>query len=136
MSEPDRTATNEVVETNSAAISAETQAETSNVEHREEGSLFQRAPATPEEVEQGKPIALTPEAVGELTEEQWYAQAYRGGAAQLTPRAVAMGAFLGFLLAFTNLYVGLKTGWHLGVTITACILSFSIWGSLDRKSVV
>lgn len=132
MSEPDRTATNEVVETNSAAISAETQAETSNVEHREEGSLFQRAPATPEEVEQGKPIALTPEAVGELTEEQWYAQAYRGGAAQLTPRAVAMGAFLGFLLAFTNLYVGLKTGWHLGVTITACILSFSIWGSFVR----
>jgi uncharacterized oligopeptide transporter (OPT) family protein len=135
MSEPDRTATNEVVETNSAAISAETQAETSNVEHREEGSLFQRAPATPEEVEQGKPIALTPEAVGELTEEQWYAQAYRGGAAQLTPRAVAMGAFLGFLLAFTNLYVGLKTGWHLGVTITACILSFSIWGSFVRAGI-
>lgn len=135
MSEPDRTATNEVVETNAAAISAETQAETSNVEHREEGSLFQRAPATPEEVEQGKPIALTPEAVGELTEEQWYAQAYRGGAAQLTPRAIGMGAFLGFLLAFTNLYVGLKTGWHLGVTITACILSFSIWGSFVRMGV-
>lgn len=139
MSEPDRATTNEVVETNSDANSEEKNAETNESAHREvpreEGPLFQHAPATPEEVEQGKPIDLTPEAVGELSEEQWYAQAYRGGAAQLTPRAIGMGAFLGFLLAFTNLYVGLKTGWHLGVTITACILSFSIWGSLVRMGI-
>ncbi|HRI68685.1 MAG TPA: OPT/YSL family transporter, partial [Polyangium sp.] len=101
-------------------------------ERPQETGLFQSAPSTPEEVEQGKPVPLSPEAVGELTEEQWYAQAYRGGAAQLTPRAIAMGGALGFLLSFTNLYVGLKTGWHLGVTITACILSFSIWGFFMR----
>ena len=49
-----------------------------------------------------------------------------------TVRAVAMGSVLGFFLAFTNLYVGLKTGWYLGVAITAVILSFSIWTTLQR----
>jgi len=63
-----------------------------------------------------------------LSEEEWYAQAYRGDdTPQLTIRAVLMGSFLGFFLAFTNLYIGLKTGWHLGVAITACILSYTIW---------
>ncbi len=38
-----------------------------------------------------------------------------------------MGSALGFILAFTNLYAGLKTGWHLGVAITACVLSYTIW---------
>ncbi len=37
---------------------------------------------------------------------------------------------LGFGLAFTNLYIGLKTGWHLGVAITACIVSFALWQAL------
>ena len=97
-----------------------------------EGSLFQKAPQTAEEVEHGKPVELDPEAVGELDEEAWYAKVYRGGVAQLTVRAVVMGGCLGFLLAFTNVYVGLKTGWHLGVAITACILSFSIWGFFTR----
>ena len=83
-------------------------------------------------MERGKPVELAPEAVGELDEAAWYAKVYRGGVAQLTFRAVAMGGALGFLLAFTNLYVGLKTGWHLGVAITACILSFSIWGFVTR----
>ena len=121
-----KTAHNEVVETNPNQPPQE---------RPEETGLFQRAPSTPEEMEQGKPVPLSPEAVGELTEEQWYAQAYRGGAAQLTPRAILMGGVLGFLLAFTNLYVGLKTGWHLGVTITACILSFSIWGFFTRVGI-
>jgi uncharacterized oligopeptide transporter (OPT) family protein len=40
-----------------------------------------------------------------------------------------MGSLLGFLLAFTNLYVGLKTGWGLGVAITACIVSFALWNA-------
>ncbi|MRG96070.1 OPT family oligopeptide transporter [Polyangium spumosum] len=101
-----------------------------------EGPLFQRAPRTAEEIEHGKPLEIAPEAVGEMDEDTWYAKAYRGDrAAQLTPRAVGMGAALGFLLAFTNLYVGLKTGWHLGVAITACILSFSIWGALQRAGI-
>ena len=107
------------------------------VEGNGEGPLFQKAPVTEAEIERGKPLEIAPEAVGEMDEETWYAKAYRGETtAQLTPRAIGMGAALGFLLAFTNLYVGLKTGWHLGVAITACILSFSIWGAFQRAGVV
>lgn len=90
--------------------------------------IFQRAPSTPEEVERGKPLDLAPDQILTISEDEWYQRVYRGDdVAQLTVRAVLMGSALGFLLAFTNLYIGLKTGWHLGVAITACILSFTIW---------
>jgi uncharacterized oligopeptide transporter (OPT) family protein len=71
-----------------------------------------------------------------MDEKTWYEKAYRGeDAPQLTMRALLMGSLLGFFLAFTNLYIGLKTGWHLGVAITASILSFSIWSALVRAGV-
>jgi putative OPT family oligopeptide transporter len=38
-----------------------------------------------------------------------------------------MGGFLGGFMSLSNLYIGLKTGWGLGVAITSCILSYSIW---------
>ena len=41
-----------------------------------------------------------------------------------------MGSFLGGFMSLSNLYVGLKTGWGLGVSITACILSFAIYRTL------
>ena len=90
-------------------------------------SIFQPAPKTNEELEACAPLKVSPTDVAEMDEAQWYAEAYRGETPQLTIRAVLMGSFLGFFLAFTNLYIGLKTGWHLGVAITACILSYSIW---------
>lgn len=87
--------------------------------------LFQKAPSTPEEVERAKPLAIGPDEVLEFDEDRWYAEVYRGNDfPQLTIRAVLMGSALGFLLAFTNLYIGLKTGWALGVAITACILAY------------
>ena len=46
---------------------------------------------------------------------------------QLTWRAVLMGSALGAILSLTNLYIGLKSGWGMGVAITACILSYAIW---------
>jgi len=95
--------------------------------------LIQRAPRTQDEVDANKPLDLPPEQVLDLDERAWYARVYRGDATpQLTARALAMGSLLGFFLAFTNLYIGLKTGWHLGVAITASILSFSIWSALHR----
>lgn len=91
-------------------------------------ALFQKAPSTPEEIEASAPLSIPPAEVAEMSEEEWYAKAYRGDdTPQLTIRAVLMGSFLGFFLAFTNLYIGLKTGWHLGVAITACILSYTVW---------
>lgn len=67
---------------------------------------------------------LTPREI----EMNWYNNVYQGDRMkQLTLRAVLMGAVLGGFMSLSNLYVGLKTGWGLGVAITACILSFAIW---------
>src|SRR5262249_17517079 len=95
-------------------------------------SLFPRPPRTDEEMEASRPLEMPPEEVAELDEEAWHQRCYRGDAPQLTWRAVGSGAALGFLLALTNLYVGLKIGWHLGVGLTACILSFSLWTAASK----
>ena len=63
----------------------------------------------------------------EMLEKRWYQTVYQGDSMpQLTLRAIVMGSFLGGFMALSNLYVGLKTGWGLGVAITACILSYAI----------
>ena len=36
------------------------------------------------------------------------------------------GSLLGGLMSLSNLYIGLKTGWALGISITACILAYSL----------
>lgn len=95
--------------------------------------LFQKAPKTPEEAEQWKPLELGPDQVLKMDEDEWYAKIYRGeDAPQLTVRAVLLGSLLGFILAFTNLYIGLKSGWALGVVITAAIVAHSTWNFLLR----
>lgn len=69
----------------------------------------------------------------EELEREWYENVYRGDdMPQLTLRSVIMGSILGAFLSLQNLYVGLKTGWGLGVAITSCILSFTIWKSLRK----
>jgi uncharacterized oligopeptide transporter (OPT) family protein len=58
----------------------------------------------------------------------WLRDVYRGDTVpQLTPRAVVTGMIPGGVMALSNLYVGMKTGWSLGVTITACILAFAFF---------
>lgn len=94
-------------------------------------SVFQQPPQTPEEIEASKPLEIPPEQVAAFDEAEWYARAYRHDAPQLTVRAVVMGTVLGFFLAFTNVYIGLKTGWFLGVNLTACILTYAIWSSIS-----
>src|ERR1700756_3107009 len=65
----------------------------------------------------------------------WYKNVYQGDSMpQLTVRAILMGSVLGGFMALSNLYVGLKTGWGLGVQLTACILSFAIYRSLMTVS--
>jgi uncharacterized oligopeptide transporter (OPT) family protein len=60
----------------------------------------------------------------------WYENYYQGdNQPQLTVRAIVMGMALGGVMSLSNLYVGLKTGWGLGVAITACILSYALWQS-------
>src|ERR1017187_4392012 len=72
-------------------------------------------------------------------ERQWFEQVYRGrgdSMKQLTWRAVLMGSALGAVLSLTNLYIGLKSGWGIGVAITACILSYAIWTTFVKIGLV
>lgn len=93
-------------------------------------AFFQTPASTPEEIHAGRPLEKSPAEVQEMSEEEWYEHAFQGDSPQLTLRAVLMGTILGFFLSFTNIYVGLKTGWLLGVALTACILSYAIWNAL------
>lgn len=80
------------------------------------------------EPEDAPPIA---DIEGEDPEHKWFRTVYQGDKMpQLTLRAVIMGSLIGGFMSLSNLYVGLKTGWGLGVAITACILSYSIWTAL------
>ncbi|MDB5101419.1 MAG: hypothetical protein JWM80_5840 [Cyanobacteria bacterium RYN_339] len=66
-------------------------------------------------------------------ERHWFEHVYQGDdMPQLTVRSVIMGSALGCLMSLSNLYVGLKTGWGFGVSITACILSYTIWTTLHK----
>jgi putative OPT family oligopeptide transporter len=65
-------------------------------------------------------------------EREWLANVYQGDhVPQLTVRALIMGMLLGGIMSLSNLYVGLKTGWGLGVAITSSILAFAIFKSLQ-----
>ena len=50
---------------------------------------------------------------------------------QLTFRAFVAAAVIGALMAVSNLYVGLKSGWGLGVTITAAVIAYAMFKSLE-----
>jgi uncharacterized oligopeptide transporter (OPT) family protein len=65
-------------------------------------------------------------------ERYWLENVYQGGVRQLTPRAVIAGMLIGMVMCLSNLYVILKTGWSMGVTLTACILAFSFFNLLRQ----
>ena len=72
-------------------------------------------------------------------ERQWFDEVYRGRGdctAQLTWRAVLMGTVIGAVLSLTNIYIGLKSGWLIGVTVTACIVSYGVWSILLKAGLV
>jgi uncharacterized oligopeptide transporter (OPT) family protein len=77
---------------------------------------------------------LTPEQEEQMTPEQldkyWLENIYQGDTTQLTLRAVLTGCMLGGIMALSNLYVGLKSGWGLGVDFAAIILAYAIWKGL------
>jgi uncharacterized oligopeptide transporter (OPT) family protein len=62
----------------------------------------------------------------------WLANVFKGDMPQLTLRSALTGMILGGVLSLTNLYVGAKTGWTLGVGITSVILAFSAFKILKR----
>lgn len=78
---------------------------------------------------------LTDEEIRTWTPEQkdrwWLENVYRGDMPQLTLRSAVTGFLLGGVLCATNLYIGAKTGWSLGVGVTSVILSFLIFKILS-----
>ena len=74
---------------------------------------------------------LTDEQIRDWTLEQkdrwWLENVWSGDMPQLTVRSAVTGMMLGGVLSLTNLYVGAKTGWTLGVGITSVILAFAMF---------
>ncbi|OJA20544.1 hypothetical protein AZE42_07076 [Rhizopogon vesiculosus] len=53
---------------------------------------------------------------------------------QLTVRAVLVGCMLGGIIAASNIYLGLKTGWTFGASLFGSILGFAILKPLSRAA--
>ena len=69
-------------------------------------------------------------------ETDWLERVYQGESGQLTVRAVIGGMAIGALKCLSNLYVFFKTGWSMGVTLTACILAFASFQGLKAIKLV
>jgi uncharacterized oligopeptide transporter (OPT) family protein len=69
-------------------------------------------------------------------ESRWLREVFRPGARQYTLRAVAFGMAIGAVMCLSNLYVFFKTGWSMGVTITAAILAFAVFRGLQAVGLV
>ena len=82
---------------------------------------------------------LTEEQIRDWTLEQkdrwWLENVYRGDMPQLTWRAGLTGFILGGFLSATNLYIGARTGWSLGVGITSVIMAFAFFKVLQQFGV-
>lgn len=72
----------------------------------------------------------------EERDREWYEHVYQKDVPQLTARAVISGMLFGGLMSLSNLYVGLKSGWGLGVDIVAVILIFSIFKGLKGAGII
>ncbi len=54
---------------------------------------------------------------------------------QLTPRAIVVGMLIGAVMCLSNIYVFFKTGWSMGVTLTACILAWAVFKGLGAAKI-
>lgn len=63
----------------------------------------------------------------EQKDRYWLEHVYKGNMPQLTLRSALTGMLLGSVLSLTNLYIGIRTGWTLGVGITSVILAFALF---------
>ncbi len=68
-------------------------------------------------------------------ETHWLNHTYQAGVPQLTLRAIVVGMAIGAVMCLSNLYVFFKTGWSMGVTITAAILAFAFFRMLEAARI-
>ena len=79
------------------------------------------------------PVAPATPRTAEEIERDWFQNVYAGDRMpQLTIRALIMGMLLGMLMSCSNVYVNLKAGWGLGVTVTCCILAYTAFAALHK----
>ncbi|RPH93177.1 OPT family oligopeptide transporter [candidate division KSB1 bacterium] len=73
----------------------------------------------------------------EERDREWLETVYKGDdVPQLTARAVIAGMLFGGLMSLSNLYIGLKSGWGLGVDIAAVIVIFALFKALKGVGIV
>jgi uncharacterized oligopeptide transporter (OPT) family protein len=75
-------------------------------------------------------------AATEDPESRWLREVYRPNEPNLTARAVIGGVLIGAVMCLSNLYVFFKTGWSLGVTLTACILAFGVFRLIHKARLI
>lgn len=79
---------------------------------------------------------LTPEQIRNMTLEEkdrwWLENVYKGNMPQLNLRSALTGMILGCILSMTNLYIGIKTGWTLGVGISSVVISYGLFRLISR----
>src|SRR4051794_31052804 len=76
------------------------------------------------------PRATVENAQTEDPEAVWLRDVYKPNEPNLTVRAVIVGMLIGGVMCISNLYVFFKTGWSMGITLTACILGFAVFQGL------
>jgi uncharacterized oligopeptide transporter (OPT) family protein len=79
---------------------------------------------------------VNPETPPTDPEQRWLEETYQPDVPQLTFRAVGVGMLIGVVMCLSNLYVFFKTGWSMGVTITAAILAFALFRGLQATGLV
>ncbi|MBK7959997.1 MAG: OPT/YSL family transporter [Bdellovibrionales bacterium] len=84
-------------------------------------------------------LELSQEQVHEMSlkqkDEWWLKNIFRGDMPQLNLRSALTGMILGGILSLTNLYIGIKTGWTLGVGISSVVVSFGFFNILARLKI-
>jgi OPT family oligopeptide transporter len=83
-----------------------------------------------------RPPAAADASPANAAELKWLAETYQRNQPQLTIRAVLVGMCIGALMCLSNLYVFFKTGWSMGVTITASILAFAVFRGMSAVGIV
>jgi uncharacterized oligopeptide transporter (OPT) family protein len=78
------------------------------------------------------PAAMAINTVPVDNEAIWLKETYQPNEPNLTLRAGIAGAVIGMVMCLSNIYVFFKTGWSLGVTLTACILGLATFKGLHR----
>lgn len=63
---------------------------------------------------------------------RWLREVYAGDVRQFTWRSTLIGCVLGGVFSVTNLYVGLKAGWSMPMTITGIVLVGALMNGLER----